>query len=98
MATDLSATGLKTFRQVTFAFLSTGTMVVCLKHVGITDSIRERLKISVKTPTSWSAHDPSTRPGNPSVNVDLFKGLAHIGYGAAGSLMHASVLLASKRA
>ena len=36
-------------------FLGTGTMVVCLKHAGITDSDRERLKISVKTLASWSA-------------------------------------------
>ena len=47
-------------------FLGTGTMVVCLEHVGITDSDRERLKMSVKTLASWSAHARSTRPGNPS--------------------------------
>jgi hypothetical protein len=29
-------------------------MVVCLKHVGITDSVRERLKMSVKRLASWS--------------------------------------------
>ena len=60
-------------------FVGTGTM----KHVGITDSDRERLKMSVKTLASWSAHALSTRPGNLSslVNVDLFKGLAHICYG-----------------
>jgi hypothetical protein len=45
-------------------FLGTGTMVVCLKRVGITDSDRERLKMSVKT--HWSAHARSTLPGNPS--------------------------------
>uniref|UniRef100_A0A4W5KU33 Inactive rhomboid protein n=1 Tax=Hucho hucho TaxID=62062 RepID=A0A4W5KU33_9TELE len=58
-------------------------MVVCLKHVGITDSDRERLKISGKTLASWSVHARSTHPGNPSglVNVDLFKGLTHIGCG-----------------
>ena len=39
--------------------------------------------MSVKTFASSSSHALSTRPGNPSVraNVDLFKGLAHIGYG-----------------
>ena len=36
MATDVS------FRQVTLVFLGTGTLVVYLKHVGITDSDRER--------------------------------------------------------
>ena len=40
-----------------------------MKHVGITDSARERLKMSVKTLAIGF------------VNVDMFKGLAHIGYG-----------------
>ena len=67
-------------------FLGTGTMDVCLKHVGIIDSDRKSLKMSVKTVSSWSAHARSARPGNPSgvnglVNVDLFKGLTHIGCG-----------------
>ena len=66
MATDVSAMGRKSFRQVTFMFLGTGTMVVCLKHVGITDSNRERLKMSVKTVASWSAHAWSTCSGNLS--------------------------------
>ena len=39
-------------------------MVVCFKHVGITDSVRERLKMSVKTLDSWSAHALSTHPGD----------------------------------
>ena len=75
--------------------------MVCLKHVGITDSDRERLEMSVKTLASWSAHARSTL-----VNVDLFKGLTHISCGecdhtvirTADALMHVSVLLASKRA
>ena len=71
MATDVSATGRWSFRQVTFVFLSTGTMVFCLKHVGITDSDRERLKMSVKTLASCSAHAQRTRPGNLSGPVFL---------------------------
>ena len=47
--------------QVTLAFLGTGTMVVCLKHVGTTDSVREMFKMSVKTLASWSTHALSTR-------------------------------------
>ena len=43
-----------------------GTMVVCLKHVGITDSDRDRLKMSVKALARLSAHARSARPGNPS--------------------------------
>jgi hypothetical protein len=58
--------GAVSFRQVTFASLGTETMGVCLKHVVITDSVRERLKMSVKTLAIWSAHALSTRPGNPS--------------------------------
>ncbi len=37
-----------------------------LKHEGTTDSERERLKMSVKTPASWNAHARSTWPGMPS--------------------------------
>ena len=46
--------------------LGTGTMVVCLKRVGIIDSVRDRLKMSVKTFVSRSVHSRSTRPGNLS--------------------------------
>jgi hypothetical protein len=60
-------------------------LVVCLKHEGITDSVRESLKMSVKTHDSWSMPALSTHPDNPSspgafVSVDLFKGFVHIGY------------------
>ena len=71
MATDVSATGRKSFRQVTLVFLGTGTMVVCLKHVGITDSNRKRLEMSVKTLASWSAQARSIRPGKLSCPAAL---------------------------
>jgi hypothetical protein len=66
MAIGVRVTGRKSFIQVSLVFLGTGTMVVCLKHVGITDWIRERLKMSVKTLASWSVHALSMHPGNPS--------------------------------
>jgi hypothetical protein len=66
MATDMSVTVYLSFRQVTLVFLGTGPMVVCLKHIGITDSARDRLKTSVKTLASWSVHLRSARPGNQS--------------------------------
>ena len=62
-------------------FLDTGTMVVCLKHVGSTDWVRERLKMPVKTIGRWSAHALRMRPGYPSMNVNLFKGLTPLGHG-----------------
>jgi hypothetical protein len=56
----------ESFREVTLVLLGRGTVVVCLKHFSITDSEMERLKMSVKTLASWSAHARSTRPRNPS--------------------------------
>jgi hypothetical protein len=38
-------------------------MVVYLKHVGITDWVRERFKVSVKALASWSVHALSMHPG-----------------------------------
>lgn len=58
-------------------FLGTGTKVVYIKNVGIRDWVRERIKISVKTLASWLEHVLSTHPDN----VNLFRGLTHIGYG-----------------
>ncbi len=61
---DVRATGLHSFKHVILFFFGMGTMVDFLKHAGTTDSERERLKMSVKTPTS--ACFLSTRPGMPS--------------------------------
>ena len=83
--------------------------MVCLKHFGITDSDRERLKMSVKTLAIWSAHALSTHPGNPSgpavllmltcLKVLLTSATESVitqSSRTAGALVHASVLLASK--
>ena len=92
-------------------FLGTGTMVICLKHVGITDSDREWLKILVKTLASWSAHARSTHNGNPSGPAALLmltylkvlltsaaESVITQSSRSDGALMHVSVLFASKRA
>src|SRR4029434_5721309 len=52
--------------QVTLVFLGTGTVVFLLKQVGSTDMLRERLKMSVKTPASWSAQPLRALPDMPS--------------------------------
>ncbi len=57
------AMGLQSFNHVILFFFGMGTMVDFLKHEGTTDSERERLKMSVKTPASWNAHARSTEPG-----------------------------------
>jgi hypothetical protein len=94
MATDVNAT----FRQVAFASLGAGTTVVCLKHDGITDSVRDRLKMSVKMLDSWSVHALSTRPGNPSGPATWLMLTCLKVLFTSATLVHASVLLASKQA
>ena len=43
--------------------LGTGIILAVLRHDGTTAWISEVLKISVRTPVSWSAHSLSTCPG-----------------------------------
>src|SRR4029434_98649 len=52
--------------QMALVFLGTGMMVVLLKLVGSTDRLRERLKMSLKTPASWSAQPLRALPDMPS--------------------------------
>ncbi len=60
------ATGLQSFKNVILFFFGMGTMVDFLKHEGTTDREKDRLKMSVKTPSSWNVHARSTWPGMPS--------------------------------
>ena len=51
-------------------------MVAILKHVGIADWDRERLKMSVNTPSSWAVHalrtpGPAAVRGVTRVNLSL---------------------------
>ena len=45
--------------------------MVFLKKVGITDRVRNKLKMSVKTLASWSAHALIMFPGIPSGHKSL---------------------------
>lgn len=47
-------------------FLGMGTMIEAFRHVGTVACVRERLKILVRIPASWSAHALITAPGIPS--------------------------------
>ena len=69
MITEVSATGLKSLWHKAFEFLGTG--LVILKHVGITDWDKKRLKITVNMPASCSAHALRTHPGIPSGPASL---------------------------
>ena len=78
-------------------------MVVGLKHVGITDWDKARLKMSVKTLGSWFVQALRARPGIPSGPGGL--GFTHIGHEAKShshpeqqGLSDKTVLFFSKRA
>ena len=80
-------------------------MVVCLKHVGITDWVGEMLTMSVKSLASWLIGGKrlalSTRPGNlsgPAACLTTSATECEIRQSSrtAGALMHGSVLLASR--
>lgn len=64
----VSETGLWSFRlPVLTCFCSgMGSVVLDLRQEGMIASVRLRLKISLNTSASWSAHASSTRSGTPS--------------------------------
>ena len=77
-------------------------MVFCLRHVGITDWVRETLKKSVKTLARRSAYALTTHPGNLKeclkvLLTSVTESVITQSFRTAGALMHGSVLLASKR-
>lgn len=47
------ATGQWSLRQVCWGFFGSGTIMFCLKYMGITDCAREGLNMSVNTGSSW---------------------------------------------
>ena len=77
----LSATGVAKIAKSTnlkgcpHMFVYIVYLVVSLKHVGITDWDKDRLKMSVKTLARWSVCALRTLPGIPSglENVNLFR-------------------------
>lgn len=60
------ATGRHSLRHLTGCFLGMGTIVVDLRHAGTVPCCKDRLKMLVNTPASWSSHDVSVRPGTLS--------------------------------
>ena len=59
-------------------FLGMGTMIVAFRHVGTVACVRERLKILVRIPASWSAHALITAPGIPSGSAAFLGFLSHL--------------------
>lgn len=55
MTSKVSATGLKSLRQVMADFLGTRMMVVAFRQAGTVARSREVLNILVRTPDKWSA-------------------------------------------
>ena len=70
----VSATGRKSLRLFVGDFLGTGMMVADFRQAGMVACPSDRLKRTVKTSASWSAHVLSTFPGTPSGPV-AFLGL-----------------------
>lgn len=66
MATDASATGLKSFIVVIFTFWGIGTMLDDLKMCGTVSCEREELKMSMYMSASWSARVLGTLCATPS--------------------------------
>ena len=62
----LHRNGCQGHRLMTACPLGTGAMVVDLRYVGTTLCCRDRLKMLVYTPASWSVHAFSVRPGTLS--------------------------------
>lgn len=75
----VSETGLWSFRlPVLTCFCSgMGSVVLDLRQEGMIASVRLRLKISLNTSASWSAHASSTRSGTPS-GPDAFQFLTPV--------------------
>ncbi len=66
ISTDVKAIGLKLFKLQSVVVLETGMITDVFRQVGMMALVKERLRILVRIPESWSAHTESTFPGTPS--------------------------------